>query len=57
MRCVLLAVAALVLLIVRLRATSLVIRVDGNSMVPALADGDRLVARRAPPARPAPAGT
>ncbi|MEV0388193.1 signal peptidase I [Nonomuraea sp. NPDC050643] len=37
---------ALALLIVRLRATYSVIRVDGDSMAPTLADGDRVLVRR-----------
>ncbi|MFF4623420.1 signal peptidase I [Nonomuraea jabiensis] len=37
---------ALALLIVRLRATYSVIRVDGDSMAPTLTDGDRLLVRR-----------
>ena len=47
MRWVLLvASCALAMLIVRLRATYSVIRVDGDSMAPTLTDGDRLLARR-----------
>ncbi|MFB4264620.1 S26 family signal peptidase [Nonomuraea sp. GTA35] len=38
--------AALALLVVRLRAAYVVIRVRGNSMAPALAHGDRLLSRR-----------
>ncbi|KAB8189344.1 S26 family signal peptidase [Nonomuraea phyllanthi] len=38
--------AGLALLVVRLRATYLVIRVHGHSMAPALTHGDRVLARR-----------
>ncbi|MFI7145787.1 S26 family signal peptidase [Nonomuraea sp. NPDC050022] len=44
------AIATSVLLILRLRATYSVIRVDGDSMAPTLIDGDRLLARRVAPA-------
>ncbi|KAB8194658.1 S26 family signal peptidase [Nonomuraea phyllanthi] len=41
----------LVALLVRLRRTYSIVRVDGDSMAPALADGDRVLARRVPPSR------
>jgi signal peptidase I len=47
----LLAAACLLLaLVVRLRRTYSIIRVDGDSMAPTLVDGDRLLARRVLPA-------
>ncbi|MFI7639617.1 S26 family signal peptidase [Nonomuraea sp. NPDC049400] len=46
----LLAAACLfVALLVRLRRTYSIIRVDGDSMAPALVDGDRILARRVSP--------
>lgn len=47
--CALTMLAALVPWAVWLRRTYAVIRVDGDSMAPVLADGDRLLARRVPP--------
>jgi signal peptidase I len=41
------AIAALLLVLLRLRATYSVICVDGHSMAPVLNDGDRLLVRRA----------
>ncbi|WP_246090143.1 S26 family signal peptidase [Nonomuraea deserti] len=41
----------LIALLVRLRRTYSIIRVDGDSMAPALLDGDRILARRVPPSR------
>ncbi|TDE27159.1 S26 family signal peptidase [Nonomuraea mesophila] len=38
-------------LLVRLRRTYSIIRVDGDSMAPALVDGDRVLARRVPASR------
>nr|SBO98651.1 Signal peptidase I [Nonomuraea gerenzanensis] len=45
--CGLAALAGLAGLVVRLRATYVVIRVRGNSMAPALTHGDRILSRRA----------